>query len=125
MSVPRLRRHRVRPACRAALRVALGLALVWLAAVPAPAAPQASAKDLYLSAQAREQAVRAALDASPPNPPPTRDAMRQVAAAYRQVVCDTRPAGIATMRSGSRRSCRPTPSSATATIGTGRPHSSC
>jgi len=86
MSVPRLPRHRVRPACRAALRVALGLALVWLAAVPAPAAPQASAKDLYLSAQAREQAVRAALDASPPNPPPTRDAMRQVAAAYRQVV---------------------------------------
>ena len=54
--------------------------------MPAPAAPQASAKDLYLSAQTREQAVRAALDASPPNPPPTRDAMRQVVAAYRQVV---------------------------------------
>jgi N-acetylmuramoyl-L-alanine amidase len=64
----------------------LGLALVGLAAAPAPAAPQASAKNLYLSAQAREQAIRAALDASPPNPPPTRDAMRQVAAAYRQVV---------------------------------------
>jgi N-acetylmuramoyl-L-alanine amidase len=86
MRVPRFRRHRVSPACRAALRVALCLTLVWLAAVPAPAAPQASAKDLYLTAQTREQAVRAALDASPPNPPPTRDAMRQVAAAYRQVV---------------------------------------
>ncbi|MCU0249626.1 MAG: N-acetylmuramoyl-L-alanine amidase [Vicinamibacterales bacterium] len=86
MRVPRLRRHLVSPAIRAALRVTLGLALVWLAAVPAPAAPQASAKELYLSAQTREQAVRAALDASPPNPPPTRDAMRQVAAAYRQVV---------------------------------------
>jgi len=86
MRVPRLRRHLVSPAIRAALRVTLGLALVWLAAVPAPAAPQASAKDLYMSAQAREQALRAALDASPPNPPPTRDAMRQVAAAYRQVV---------------------------------------
>jgi len=86
MSMPRLRRHRFAPAVCYAFGVALGLALVWPAAVPAAAAPQTSAKDLYLSAQSREQAVRAALDASPPNPPPTRDVMRQVVAAYRQVV---------------------------------------
>jgi N-acetylmuramoyl-L-alanine amidase len=86
MRLTRLRRHRIRPAIRAALGVSLGLALAWLAAMPVSAAPQASAKDLYLSAQTRDKAVRAALDASPPDPPPTRDAMRQVVAAYRQVV---------------------------------------
>jgi N-acetylmuramoyl-L-alanine amidase len=86
MRIPRSSRHRFRQAFRAALGVILGLALAWLAVAPASAAPQSSAKDLYLSAQAREKAVRAALDASPPDPPPTRDSMRQVVAAYRQVV---------------------------------------
>jgi N-acetylmuramoyl-L-alanine amidase len=57
-----------------------------LGARPASAAPQTTAKSLYLAAQAREQTIRAALDASPPEPPPTRDAMRQAVAAYRQVV---------------------------------------
>ena len=86
MTLPGLRRHRIRPAVRAALGVSLGLTLAWLAGVPVSAAAQSSAKDLYLSAQTRDKAIRAALDASPPDPPPTRDAMRQVVAAYRQVV---------------------------------------
>jgi N-acetylmuramoyl-L-alanine amidase len=66
--------------------VVFALALSGLAAVPGFAAPQANAKDLYLAAQAREKTIRTALDASPPDPSPTRDAMRQVVAAYRQVV---------------------------------------
>jgi N-acetylmuramoyl-L-alanine amidase len=82
--LPRLRRLRAAPP--AAPAACLALAFLWLAAVPAPAWAQDSARDLYLAAQARERAVRAALDASPPDPPPTRDAMRQVVAAYRQVV---------------------------------------
>jgi N-acetylmuramoyl-L-alanine amidase len=57
-----------------------------LAAVPAPAAPQATAQELYAAAQARERTVRTALAASPPDAPPTRDVMRQAVAAYRQVV---------------------------------------
>ena len=56
------------------------------AATVAAADPQPTAQALYESAQARELTVRAALDASPPEPPPTRDAMRQVIAAYRPVV---------------------------------------
>ena len=86
MRVPPLRAHRSRPAFPAALAVASALALAWLGHAPAFAAPQASAKTLYESAQAREATIRTALDASPPEPPPTRDAMRQVVAAYRQVV---------------------------------------
>jgi N-acetylmuramoyl-L-alanine amidase len=73
-----------RPAAPAAIAAALAAALLCPPGVAA--APQASAKSLYLAAQAREQAIRAALDASPPEPPPTRDAMRQAVAAYRQVV---------------------------------------
>jgi N-acetylmuramoyl-L-alanine amidase len=79
-------RHRARQAYRAALAATFALALLWLASAPASAVPQSSAKDLYLAAQAREKAVRTALDAAPPGPPPTRDTMRQAVAAYRQVV---------------------------------------
>jgi N-acetylmuramoyl-L-alanine amidase len=79
-------RHRAGQAHRAALAATLALAMTWLACGPASAAPQSSAKDLYLAAQAREKAVRTALDAAPPGPPPTRDAMRQAVAAYRLVV---------------------------------------
>jgi len=69
------------------MAAACALALAWwLVPAPGEAAPQAGAKDLYEAAQVRERAIRAALDASPPEPPPTRDAMRQVVAAYRQVV---------------------------------------
>ena len=86
MRPPTSRRRRPRPALPAVLGAALALVIACLALVPAAAAPQASAKELYASAQGRERAIRAALDASPPEPPPTRDAMRQVIAAYRQVV---------------------------------------
>ena len=87
MTLRRLRRHRrPRAAFPVVLAAALALAVAWQAATPAAADPQPTAKDLYESAQARERTVRAALDASPPEPPPTRDAMRQVVAAYRQVV---------------------------------------
>jgi N-acetylmuramoyl-L-alanine amidase len=74
--------------CRRAVRAAIVAAAVaaCLGARPVSAAPQTAAKNLYLAAQAREQTLRAALDASPPEPPPTRDAMRQAVAAYRQVV---------------------------------------
>ncbi len=65
---------------------ALALVMAWQASAPAAATPPPTAKDLFLSAQARERTIRAALDASPAEPPPTRDAMRQVVAAYRQVV---------------------------------------
>ncbi len=65
---------------------ALALVMAWQAPAPAAATPPPTAKDLFLSAQARERTIRAALDASPTEPPPTRDAMRQVVAAYRQVV---------------------------------------
>jgi len=65
---------------------ALALVMAWQASAPAAATPPPTAKDLFLSAQARERTIRAALDASPTEPPPTRDAMRQVVAAYRQVV---------------------------------------
>jgi N-acetylmuramoyl-L-alanine amidase len=65
---------------------AAGVVAACLCARPASAAPQTTAKSLYLAAQAREQTIRAALDASPPEPPPTRDAMRQAVAAYRLVV---------------------------------------
>ncbi len=83
----RLRRYGLSLAFPAVIAAAAAAAAVWLAAAPASAAaPQATAKDLYVAAQAREQAIRAALDASPPDPPPTRDAMRQAVAAYRQVV---------------------------------------
>jgi N-acetylmuramoyl-L-alanine amidase len=82
-----LHRHRrPRAAFPAVLVAALALAVAWQAAARAAADPQPTAKGLYESAQARERIVRAALDASPPEPPPTRDAMRQVVAAYRQVV---------------------------------------
>jgi N-acetylmuramoyl-L-alanine amidase len=74
-------RRRAVAAAVAAVAVAAGLC-----ARPASAAPQATAKSLYLAAQAREQTLRAALEASPPAPPPTRDSMRQAVAAYRQVV---------------------------------------
>ena len=66
--------------------VAAGAVAACLCARPASAAPQTTAKSLYLAAQAREQTIRAALDGSPPEPPPTRDAMRQAVAAYRLVV---------------------------------------
>jgi N-acetylmuramoyl-L-alanine amidase len=69
-----------------AAAVAAAAVAACLGAQPASAAPQTTAKSLYLAAQAREQTIRAALDASPPEPPPTRDAMRQAVAAYRQVV---------------------------------------
>ena len=78
------RGHGRRRAASAA--VAALVAAACLCARPASAAPQAAAKDLYLAAQARETTIRAALDASPPDSPPTRDAMRQAVAAYRQVV---------------------------------------
>ena len=87
MTRPRLLRHRRwRAAFPAVLAAALALAIAWPASARAAADPQPTAKDLYESAQARERTLRAALDASPPEPPPTRDAMRQVVAAYRQVV---------------------------------------
>jgi N-acetylmuramoyl-L-alanine amidase len=74
--------------CRRAVWAAVVAAAVaaGLGARPVSAAPQTAARNLYLAAQAREQSLRAALDASPPEPPPTRDAMRQAVAAYRQVV---------------------------------------
>jgi N-acetylmuramoyl-L-alanine amidase len=62
------------------------LALLVAAVAPASGRPQAGARDLFLAAQAREKALRLALDASPPGPAPTRDALRQAVAAYRQVV---------------------------------------
>ena len=65
---------------------ALALVMAWQAPASAAATPPPTAKDLFLSAQARERTIRAALDTSPTEPPPTRDAMRQVVAAYRQVV---------------------------------------
>ena len=65
---------------------ALALVMAWQASAPAAATPPPTAEDLFLSAQARERTIRAALDALPTEPPPTRDAMRQVVAAYRQVV---------------------------------------
>jgi N-acetylmuramoyl-L-alanine amidase len=86
MTLHRPRSHRSRPAMPAAPAVMCALAAVCLASQAAFAAPQPSAKDLYLAAQARERTVRASLDAAPPESPPTRDAMRQVVAAYRQVV---------------------------------------
>jgi N-acetylmuramoyl-L-alanine amidase len=86
MRLPRTHARRFRPASHAAVAAAFALLLACLVPTPGLAAPQASAKDLYLAAQAREKTIRAALDASPPEPPPTRDAMRQAAAAYRQVV---------------------------------------
>jgi N-acetylmuramoyl-L-alanine amidase len=87
MTRPRLLRHRRwRAAFPAVLAAALALAVAWPASTRAAADPQPTARDLYESAQARERTLRAALDASPPEPPPTRDAMRQVVAAYRQVV---------------------------------------
>src|SRR5512135_3438735 len=87
MSLPCLHRLRCRPpASRAAIAAWLALAVVWLAAFPSSASPQSSARDLYEAAQARERTIRAALDASPPEPPPTRDAMRQAVAAYQLVV---------------------------------------
>jgi N-acetylmuramoyl-L-alanine amidase len=86
MRLPPTGAHRIRPASPAAIAVVSALAVAWLVPAPGLAAPQAAARDLYLAAQAREKTVRAALDAAPPEPPPTRDAMRQAAAAYRQVV---------------------------------------
>jgi len=62
------------------------IALTAAAATPAPGVPPSGARELYLAAQARETALRQALEASPPAPAPTRDSMRQVVAAYRQVV---------------------------------------
>jgi N-acetylmuramoyl-L-alanine amidase len=84
MSLASLRRRR-RPILAWPI-TGLALAFVWLTLVSASASPQAGARDLFLAAQARERTIRAALDASPPDPPPTRDAMRQAVAAYRQVV---------------------------------------
>ncbi|MFO7694130.1 MAG: AMIN domain-containing protein, partial [Vicinamibacterales bacterium] len=87
MRLPGPDRHRLlRAALPAATGAALALVLIWQASVPAAAAAPPTAKDLYASAQARERTIRAALDASPPDPSPTRDALRQVVAAYRQVV---------------------------------------
>jgi N-acetylmuramoyl-L-alanine amidase len=87
MTRPRLLRHRrSRAAFPAVLAAALALAVAWQASTRAAANPPPTAKGLYESAQARERTLRAALDASPPEPPPTRDAMRQAVAAYRQVV---------------------------------------
>ena len=86
MRLSRTPARRLRPAGHAAVAAAITLLLACLVPTPGTAAPQTSAKDLYLAAQAREKTIRAALDASPPEPPPTRDAMRQAAAAYRQVV---------------------------------------
>ncbi|MGE5198858.1 MAG: N-acetylmuramoyl-L-alanine amidase [Rhodospirillaceae bacterium] len=90
MRLPTVVRRHVSPALRAAPAavcvLTAALVVAWGPAAAAAADPQATAKDLYLDAQTRERAIRAALDASPPAPPPTRDAMRQVIASYRQVV---------------------------------------
>ena len=87
MTLPGLCRHRrPRTAFPAVIAGAFVLAVAWQAVALVAADPQPTAKDLYESAQARERTIRAALDASPPEPPPTRDAMRQAVAAYRQVV---------------------------------------
>ena len=87
MTLPGLCRHRrPRAAFPAVIAAALVLAVAWQAVALVAADPQPTAKGLYESAQARERTIRAALDASPPEPPPTRDAMRQAVAAYRQVV---------------------------------------
>ncbi|HSP89279.1 MAG TPA: hypothetical protein VLN08_00120 [Vicinamibacterales bacterium] len=87
MTLPVLARHRrPRQAYPAVIGAALALVMAWQAPASAAATPPPTAKDLFLSAQARERTIRAALDASPTEPPPTRDAMRQVVAAYRQVV---------------------------------------
>jgi len=54
--------------------------------MPAPAAsPATSARDLFLAAQAQDNAIRLALSSSPPAPAPTRDIMRQAVTAYQQV----------------------------------------
>ena len=90
MRLPRSGRETIRPASSAALAAILALTVAlpfaWTAPVADTSEPQATARDLFLDAQTRERAVRAALDASPPGPVPTRDAMRQVIASYRQVV---------------------------------------
>jgi len=65
----------------------VAVALACLAAVPASAAaPATNARDLFLAAQAQDNAIRLALESSPPAPAPSRDAMRQVVTAYQQVV---------------------------------------
>jgi len=65
----------------------VAVALTYLVAVPASAtSPATIARDLFLAAQAQDNAIRLALAASPPAPAPTRDAMRQVVTAYQQVV---------------------------------------
>ncbi len=80
-------RARGRPAVRYALAaVCLAAAGLSGSAAPAPADPQEGARRLFQAAAAREEALRQALAASPPGPAPTRDAIRQVVAAYRQVV---------------------------------------
>jgi N-acetylmuramoyl-L-alanine amidase len=65
----------------------VAVALTCLVAVPASAAsPATSARDLFLAAQAQDNAIRLALASSPPAPAPTRDVMRQAVTAYQQVV---------------------------------------
>ncbi len=81
-------RMRRRAPSRFATGALVCLALSWVlaAAAPSSGAQRPGARELFLAAQAREAPIRQALAASPPGPPPTRDAMRQVVAAYRQVV---------------------------------------
>lgn len=64
----------------------LAVALTFVAAAFASGSPQTTARDLFLAAQARERPIRLALASSPPEPAPSRDAMRQVVVAYQQVV---------------------------------------
>jgi N-acetylmuramoyl-L-alanine amidase len=78
------RRTPFRFATRAGVCLAVVCALA--AAAPSSGAPRPGARELFLAAQAREKPILQALAASPPEPAPTRDAMRQVVAAYRQVV---------------------------------------
>lgn len=62
------------------------MALTVVAAALASGSAQTTARDLFLAAQARERPIRLALASSPPEPAPSRDAMRQVVVAYQQVV---------------------------------------
>jgi N-acetylmuramoyl-L-alanine amidase len=82
------RPRRVARAGRSGRRiVGLAVALTCLAAVAASAtSPATSARDLFLAAQAQDNAIRLALASSPPAPAPSRDTMRQVVTAYQQVV---------------------------------------
>jgi len=79
---------RRRPASRFAAAAAVCLTLAGAAALapPASGAPQDAGRRLFQAAEAREKSLREALASSPPAPAPTRDAIRQVVAAYRQVV---------------------------------------